>query len=103
MAWYWKQYTGGAAPEGHPLWAPLTVEPARLPPALVITAEYDVLRDEGEAYAAHLRAAGIAARAERFAGMIHGFMTVLPGHEASIKGLKLSATMLRNAFAQHDC
>jgi acetyl esterase len=99
MSWYWKQYAGNAALGGE-LWNPLTAPAAGLPPAYIITAEYDVLRDEGEAYGAHLRAAGIEATAERFAHMIHGFLSMVPSHEASKTALRNSAAALRNAFAK---
>lgn len=98
IAWYWKQYAGNMEPTG-PLWAPLTAEATGLPPAHVITAEYDVLRDEGEAYAAHLRAAGIEATVERYPGTIHGFLTLAPSHEASIAAMNSSVAALRRAFA----
>jgi acetyl esterase len=98
MAWYWKQYAGDAAHSGE-LWSPLSTPATGLPPAHVITAEYDVLRDEGEAYAAHLRKAGVAAAVERHAGMIHGFVSVVPTHPASIEALENSAVILRKAFA----
>jgi acetyl esterase len=102
MAWYWQQYASGGEVESNPLWAPLAAVVAGLPPAHVITAELDVLRDEGEAYAAHLRAAGIDVTMERYPGMIHGFMTVLPDHDASLKALKSSAAALRQVFGQPD-
>ncbi|WP_435227451.1 alpha/beta hydrolase [Streptomyces sp. Tue6028] len=79
MRWFWDQYTTDAGARSQitasPLLTPLD-QLAGLPPALVITAEADVLRDEGEAYAAKLRAAGVPVVAVRYHGTIHGF-TVL--------------------------
>jgi acetyl esterase len=98
MAWYWKQYASAAARLHGDLWAPLSAEAAGLPRAHVITAEYDVLRDEGEAYAAHLREAGIAATVERHPRMIHGFITIVPKHKESVAALESSAAHLRNVF-----
>src|SRR4029453_9563258 len=72
MRWYWDHYLGGAdglAPDASPLRAAFV---GGLPPALVIGAECDILRDEGEAYAARLAEAGIDARASRHAGVVHG-------------------------------
>jgi acetyl esterase len=75
MRWFWDQYLG---PDGDPdsgyasvLRAP---DLGGLPPALVITAEFDPLRDEGEAYAEHLQEAGTDATVHRYDGMIHGFV-----------------------------
>jgi acetyl esterase len=73
MRWFWSQYRGvGRADD--PLLCPSRVADAsRLPPATVITAEYDPLRDEGEAYARRLAAAGGDVLLQRFDGMSHGF------------------------------
>jgi len=74
MVWYWDRYLQGAD-HGDPRAVPLSsTDFARLPPTLVVTAEYDVLRDEGERYADALKAAGVEARASRYAGMNHGFI-----------------------------
>ncbi|MBN2621954.1 MAG: alpha/beta hydrolase [Acidimicrobiales bacterium] len=78
MAWFWDQYVGDGdrtTPRVSPMHAPDDAL-AGLPPALVITAEFDPLRDEGEAYVARLRAAGVDAVAKRYDGMIHGFFSM---------------------------
>ena len=75
LRWYWSQYLPDRALASHPYAVPLAAESfAGLPPALIITAEYDVLRDEGERYGMRLAAAGVDARIERCAGMNHGFL-----------------------------
>ena len=76
MKWFWDSYTTDAARRREITASPLQATPAQLrglPPALIQTAELDVLRDEGEAYGAKLDAAGVAVTTTRYDGMIHDF------------------------------
>jgi len=79
MQWYWDQYTTDPAARAQITASPLRAslkDLAGLPPALVIVGEADPLRDEGEAYAAKLRAAGVPVTAVRYGGIIHDFVMV---------------------------
>ena len=79
MQWYWDQYTTDLGQRAEITASPLratTDELAGLPPALIINGEADVLRDEGEAYAAKLRRAGVPVTAVRYQGIIHDFVMV---------------------------
>ena len=94
MQWFWKQYISDAAPG--PLAAPCTAETLQgLPAAHVITAEYDVLRDEGEAYAEQLRAAGVPTTAKRYHGNLHGFIHFAEMFDDGIKATDDLAQILK--------
>jgi acetyl esterase len=72
--WFWDKYLGDRTHATNPLAAPLLApDLGGLPPALVVTAQYDVLRDEGELYAQRLRAAGVPTRLSRYDGVHHRF------------------------------
>lgn len=79
MKWFWDQYTTDESERSEITASPLRAtseELTDLPPALILTGEADVLRDEGEAYARKLRDAGVAVTQVRFQGMIHDFVMV---------------------------
>ncbi|WGL51334.1 alpha/beta hydrolase [Nocardioides sp. BP30] len=84
MKWFWDQYTTSEEDRAQITASPLrasTEQLTGLPPALVITAEADVLRDEGEAYAANLRRAGVPVTAVRYQGIVHDFVMVNSLHD----------------------
>ena len=79
MAWYWDQYRGDAGGlDEDPYFSPsIASDLAGLPPAIIITAEFDALRDEGIEYHERLLASGVPSERIHYAGQIHGFMTLL--------------------------
>jgi acetyl esterase len=98
--WYWKHYLSNESDGTNPLASPLLAPShAGLPPALVITAEFDPLRDEGEYYAEKLYAAGVPTELVRYDGMIHGFYTMSGVLNTARRALTESADWLRKTFA----
>jgi acetyl esterase len=88
MLWFFDRYAPDVGARRDPRLAPLRAASlAGAPPAVVLTAEYDVLRDEGEAYAERLRAAGVDVSHKRFAGQMHGFFAFVNVLPASAAGL----------------
>jgi acetyl esterase len=101
MRFFWDAFAPpGRVDRAHPDLAPLNADLAGLPPALVITAEYDVLRDEGEAYAAKLRLAGVLVTTVRYDGTIHDFMLLNPLREtrATRAAIDQATAVLRHAL-----
>ena len=74
MVWFWHHYLASDADGQNPYVSPLLAPCHDLPPACIIIAEYDVLRDEAEAYAARLQKAGVPVQLLRYDGMIHNFV-----------------------------
>ncbi len=101
MQWFWKHYLAKPEDAANPYASPLRAENLEgLPPALVITAEYDPLRDEGEAYAERLRAAGNDVQLSRYPGMIHGFFGMGAQIEKARDAVREATAALRGAFTR---
>ncbi len=105
MKWFWDNYLPDRAERKNPMASPLqaSVDQLRgLPPALVMTNEYDVLRDEGEAYAHKLMDAGVPTTGVRCLGTIHDMvmLNALAETPAPKAAIELASGMLREALAQ---
>jgi acetyl esterase len=102
MRWFWDQYLGEEGDANEPYASPLRCDDlSNLPPAVVITAEYDPLRDEGEAYAERLRAAGAAVTMTRYGGMIHDFFRRFGTLDQGRDAVAQAAEAIRQATAKN--
>ena len=98
MQWFWECYLPDGSGIPDPQAAPLRAPTLRsLPPAFVLTAEFDVLRDEGEAFARRLHKEGVAVRGLRFLGMNHGFIRMAALFPQADHALTVCADALRQA------
>lgn len=101
MRWYLDQYVPRQSDRSDPRVAPIrTPDLSRLPAATIITAECDVLRDEGEAYARRLADAGVRVRHRRFDGMFHPFFRLAGALDSAREARSWVAESLRDAFSR---
>jgi acetyl esterase len=101
MRWFWNHYLNSPAEAANPVASPLrAARLSDLPPALVITAEFDPLRDEGERYARRLEEAGVPARLTRYDGMIHGFFGMTGMMDKARAAVQEACANLRLAFGR---
>jgi acetyl esterase/lipase len=103
MAWFWDAYAPDVRQRSEPFASPLRAtsdQLAELPPTSVVADEADVLRDEGEAYAARLRSAGVAVTTVRYDGITHDFMMLNPlsGTRATRAAVAQATAVLRDAL-----
>ncbi|HEV7996886.1 MAG TPA: alpha/beta hydrolase [Stellaceae bacterium] len=100
MKWFWAHYLKDAAEAAHPHACPLRApDLSGLPPALVITAQYDPLRDEGELYAEKLGAAGVPTALTRYDGVNHGFMFWVGVVDQAGAAMNKACAWLRGIFS----
>jgi acetyl esterase len=100
MVWFWDHYAPTPEDRAHPHASPLRAESLQgLPPALVVTAAHDVLRDEGEAYSQRLQEAGVDVQFHRWPGQMHGFFSMVNVLPASAAVMDLVAGRVKNISA----
>jgi acetyl esterase len=100
MQWFCRHYLSNADDARQPYAAPFQASDLRgLPAALVLTAEFDVLRDEAETYAARLQAAGVSIELTRYNGMLHGFIRQLEEFDSARTAVAQIAAALKRAYA----
>jgi acetyl esterase len=101
MVHYWQQYLRNEADSNNPYASPVRAENLKgLPPAFILTAQYDPLRDEGQAYAQRLRDAGVPALVHNYDGLIHGFWSMGSFLEQTQSIRQEVSQVLRSAFVE---
>ena len=101
MEWFWKNYLDRPAEKNNPYACPLRAKNlSGLPPALVLTASHDPLRDEGERFAERLIAAGVKVTCTRYEGVTHGFVSFADALDKGKEGIRQAADALKAAFAR---
>ena len=100
MIWFGQHYLPEGTDPKDPLASPIyTSDLADLPSALVITAEFDPLRDEGEAYGKRLEQAGVPVTTSRYDGMVHGFFSMTGVLDAGRQAMAEAAAAVQLALA----
>jgi acetyl esterase len=103
MEWFWNHYLGpdSDAEKTNPYACPLRAKNlAGLPPALVMTASHDPLRDEGERFAQRLISSGVKVTCTRYEGVTHGFISFADALDKGKEGQRQAADALKVAFAR---
>jgi acetyl esterase len=101
MMWFWNHYAASPVARSHAYASPLRANDlSGVAPAFVLTAEYDPLRDEGEAYAARLRESGVAVQLRRYDAMFHGFFGMASLFPQAKEAMGEVAGILRAAFGR---
>jgi len=99
MKWFWKHFIEDEGQANDPYVSPLRAKNfSDLPPALIVTAEYDPLRDEGQAYCKRLEEAGVKVTLLRYPGMIHGFIRMTARLDKAKEALDEIAGSLREVL-----
>jgi acetyl esterase/lipase len=100
MEWFWNHYLEPGTDKQNPYASPFRAKDlSKLPPALVMTASHDPLRDEGERFAERLMTAGTKVTCTRYDGVTHGFISFADALDQGKKGLQQASEALRQAFA----
>lgn len=99
LPWFYKHYIPDEKARLEPTASPITAQNFNgLPPAIIITAEFDPLRDEGEAYAKKLADAGVSVKSQRFTGVVHEFFGLAGAVGKAADAVKFAAEGLKEVF-----